>query len=182
MQTRVAMSFILALAACGEPTQPPAHAATPSSAAASATTASQESLAALEEPAQELRECSTSCSGKRPDGSSWQNSCGTSGCSTCITAQCSENECVAGCASVAGQPVPAASVAEAPKPRAPRDLEKKNDTAGANTTTCSCPQIASGRIIPGCTATCTSPSYASCNCNYWSGVGTWNVNSCFCRN
>ncbi len=38
--------------------------------------------------------CSISCSG---DG--WTNSCSGGGCKTCITAQCSENNCVAGCAS-----------------------------------------------------------------------------------
>lgn len=43
--------------------------------------------------------CSISCSGAKPDGTTWTNSCSTSGCTNgCVPSVCTETHCTAGCA------------------------------------------------------------------------------------
>ncbi len=174
----------LALGACGEATvQAPVAASRP-------TPSNSPSTQSEASAPQDARDCSTRCSGTRPDGTSWENRCGTAGCSTCVEAHCSEEECIAGCASIEGDSAqapastPAAGTTGATPPSgvaSAKMLSSDKDNSGGGTTTCSCPQVVAERVIAACSASCTSPSQAVCNCNYWYGVGTWKVKSCSCK-
>ena len=55
-------------------------------------------------------DCRTTCSGVY-NGIPWSNSCGTSGCRTCIQSQCSRTYCRAGCATAQRQDAPSRTFA-----------------------------------------------------------------------